>query len=68
MGKAPQSIFNFLGEMQKEQADTESILTQLSLGKSIKKTRAPHIQKVEDRLFNIVHSTKPEEESNTYAQ
>ena len=54
VGKAHANIYNFLGEIQKEQADTESMLTQLSLGKTIKKTRAPRIQRVEDRLFNIV--------------
>ena len=48
------SISNFLSEIQKEQADTESILTQLSLGKTIKKDRARHLQRVQDRLFNIV--------------
>ena len=48
------SIPNFLSEIQKEQADTESMLTQLSLGKTIKKTRASRILRVEDWLFNIV--------------
>ena len=54
VGKAHPSIFNSLIEIQKEQADTESMLSQLALGKTIKKNRAPRIQRIEDRLFNIV--------------
>ena len=70
MGKAHASIFNFLDELQNEQADTESMLTKLPLEETIKKTRAPRIKLVKDRLFDIVahYYTKPAEESNTFAQ
>lgn len=43
-----------MSEMQKEQADVETMMRQLSLGQKIKKKRDTHTQIIDDRIFNIV--------------
>lgn len=56
VGRSHPSFFSFLTELQKEQADVEYILRELSLGKRVKEMPKNSYRKKEEKIFNIVSS------------
>lgn len=54
VGRQHPSIYTFLNELGKEQADTECMLRQLNLGQKIRKCRSKVQLKTEERIYNIV--------------
>ena len=54
IGKDHPSFYNFLVELQKEQADVEILIRQLQLGQKIRKYRDPKRKMIEEKIANIV--------------
>lgn len=54
VGKHHPSLYTFLTELQKEQADTEILLRQLQSGQKVRKSTDPKRKKREERLYNVV--------------
>ena len=54
IGKKHPSLYAFLSEMQKEQADSEIMLRQLQLGQKVKKLQDLKHRVYNERLKNIV--------------
>lgn len=58
IGKKHPSFYAFLSELIKEQADSETMLRQISLGQQTKQPRSLEQRRVEKRLLNIVQQYK----------
>ena len=56
VGRRHPSLYRFLTDLQKEQADVEYILCDLSLGKKVKTLPKTALQQRENPIFNIVNS------------
>ena len=54
IGKHHPSLYAFLSELKKEQADTEIMIRQLQLGQEVKKGKDPKRRLKEERLLSIV--------------
>lgn len=54
IGRKHPSLYSFLSEMQKEQADTECMLQQLELGQKIRKGTDLRQKRAEERISAIV--------------
>lgn len=54
VGKCHPSFYTFLQELQKEQADVEYIIREIGLGKKVNKVKPGKLQRVEERIANIV--------------
>lgn len=56
VGKNHPSLYMFLTELKKEQADTEIMYRQLQLGQKIRKNKDSMRKQKEERLFNITNN------------
>ena len=54
VGRSHPSLYSFINELQKEQADVEYILRELDLGKKVKKLPTSKQQKIEERISTVV--------------
>ena len=64
VGRRHPSLYRFLTDLQKEQADVEYILRDLFLGKKIKSLPKTALQQRENQIFNIVHTYQEYVEEN----
>lgn len=56
VGKFHPSFYKFLAELQKEQASTETTISQLRLGQTVRRPQTPKSRTFEERIINIVQN------------
>ena len=68
VGRDHPSMYAFLVELQKEQADTEVMFRELDMGRKIKRKEAKSRVKAEERIVNIVKEYEEKEEDVEIAE